>query len=76
MLIVFIISIAIFTFDFEKEKYFQHVKTLIILMFLGVTMRHFYNLQGNSLEALDFGKVPLATENFGMVVGICAFSYS
>lgn len=39
-------------------------------------MRHFVNLQGGIVEDLDFDEVPPATENFGLVVGMVAFSYS
>lgn len=39
-------------------------------------MQHFINLQGGDINELDYDDVPSITENFGMVVGICAFSYS
>ena len=58
MLIVFFISIVIFAFDFEKEKYYQPLKSVVIFVFLSITMKHFINLSGGVFTELDFDEVP------------------
>lgn len=44
-------------------------------MFICYGIIHFINLKGG-ISALDFYEVEQVTENFGLVLGIIAFSYS
>ncbi|CDW90104.1 UNKNOWN [Stylonychia lemnae] len=75
LLIVFFISLVIFAFDFEKEKWFQPVKLMVILSFIGVSCSHFVDLQGG-IDNLNLSEVPQCSLNFGFVLGILSFSYS
>lgn len=45
------------------------------MLFVGIGMVHFVRLQGG-IHKFDFEEVPACTSNFGLVLGIIAFSYS
>ena len=62
-------------FDFEKEKWYQPLKTGVIVSFISISILHFVTLQGGS-DHIDINTLPTVTENFGFVVGLLSFSYS
>ena len=75
MIIIFFMSIGVYAFDFEKERFYQPLKTLIIIAFVSLSMKQFVEEAGGYSQ-LDITEVAKTTPNFGFVLGIIAFSYS
>ena len=74
---VFATAVVIYFYDFEKQKSFQPIKSLIILLFVAVSLHFFstrvdFSHDGHS----KWNDVPGATIRFGYIMGILAFSFT
>jgi hypothetical protein len=77
MLVTILVSLFIFAYDFENKRWFQYIKTLAILLFLGASTYFFVTTEESyHLDHSAWDDVPVASAAFGYVIGIFAFSYS
>ena len=75
LLIIFTISLFLYYFDFEKNNYYHPFKSLVILIFLFISISYFVHKHGGIFN-VDIDHVPQSTQNFGFVFGVLAFSFS
>jgi hypothetical protein len=74
LMIVFAVSLVLFAFDFEKELWFQPLKTCSIISFLGLSSYFFTQSMSEPLQIDSLYAIPEMTLNFGFALGILAFS--